>query len=605
MTLKLSNLNIGVRMGLGFALVLLMMVAMTVMTYLALSNVNESTAHIRDESLPYTLLSEQMVLDTVQVQQYLTDASVTRDREVMQEAEQHARSFKEGLSEFGEMYRQENDNASLRELEQLEAAFDTYYATGKQMTGAYIDEGFEAGNRVMERFDADSLVLQEKIREFNQQQVDEIYAMTGNVVASADQVKTTQIVLGIIAIFLGLIVSVLITRSITAPVAMSVDLAQEIAKGDFTRRLDMHRHDEVGKLGKALDAMSDSLLKKAEIAETIAKGDLSSDVELASEKDQLGKAFRDMSSILNDVIGQVKAASDQVTSGSQAMSSSSEELSQGATEQAASAEEASSSIEQMVANIRQNSDNAQETEKIAVEGSRNARESGEAVTKTVTAMKEIADKILIVEEIARQTNLLALNAAIEAARAGEHGKGFAVVAAEVRKLAERSQQAAGEINALSVSSVDVAETAGTALDTLVPNIQRTAELVQEIAAASREQDAGADQIASAIQQLDSVIQQNASSSEEMASTSEELSSQSEQLQEMIAFFKVKQIRNRSRSGRPQQEKRGEQKQGDSVSRTVDKNSETIEKAGNAAEGQAMTNVASSSPDRFDEEFEQF
>jgi methyl-accepting chemotaxis protein len=214
-------------------------------------------------------------------------------------------------------------------------------------------------------------------------------------------------------------------------------------------------------------------------------------------------------------------------------------MSQGATEQSASAEEASSSIEEMTANIRQNTDNAMQTEKIAVQSAQEAEQGGKAVADTVSAMKEIANKIVIIEEIARQTNLLALNAAIEAARAGEHGKGFAVVAAEVRKLAERSQSAAGEINSLSVSSVEVAELAGTMLENIVPSIQKTSELVQEIAAASREQDAGAEQINNSIQQLDKVIQQNAASTEEMASTSEELNSQSDQLREMMGFFKVK------------------------------------------------------------------
>ena len=195
----------------------------------------------------------------------------------------------------------------------------------------------------------------------------------------------------------------------------------------------------------------------------------------------------------------------------------------------------------MTANIRQNADNAKETEKIALKGAEDATSGGQAVQDTVTAMKSIADKIMIIEEIARQTNLLALNAAIEAARAGEQGKGFAVVAAEVRKLAERSQLAAAEISELSVSSVEVAENAGSLLAAMVPNIQRTAELVQEIAAASIEQDAGAEQISRAIQQLDSVIQTNASSSEEMASTAEELSSQAEQMQAAIGFFTVAQF----------------------------------------------------------------
>jgi methyl-accepting chemotaxis protein len=195
-------------------------------------------------------------------------------------------------------------------------------------------------------------------------------------------------------------------------------------------------------------------------------------------------------------------------------------------------------MEQMVSNIKQNADNAQQTDKIANKSATDAQESGKSVLEAVAAMKEIASKISIIEEIARQTNLLALNAAIEAARAGEHGKGFAVVAAEVRKLAERSQKAAGEINQLSGTTVTVSGKAGEMLEKLVPDIQRTAELVQEITAASKEQDTGAEQINKALQQLEKVIQQNASASEEMASTTEELSAQSDQLVSALAFFRT-------------------------------------------------------------------
>jgi methyl-accepting chemotaxis protein len=193
-------------------------------------------------------------------------------------------------------------------------------------------------------------------------------------------------------------------------------------------------------------------------------------------------------------------------------------------------------MEEMVSNIKQNADNAQQTDKIANKSAKDAQESGKSVLEAVAAMKEIADKISIIEEIARQTNLLALNAAIEAARAGEHGKGFAVVAAEVRKLAERSQKAAGEINQLSANTLKVSEKSGEMLDKLVPDIQRTAELVQEITAASKEQDAGAEQINKALQQLEQVIQQNASAAEEMASTTEELTGQSDQLVSALSFF---------------------------------------------------------------------
>jgi len=337
---------------------------------------------------------------------------------------------------------------------------------------------------------------------------------------------------------LGIVLAWLISSNISRAVATTLGAIKNVEAGDFTKQIDVSTSDEFGELAQAFNRMSKALNRQAEVADQIANGQLNVTVELASDRDQLGRSLENMVKKLREVIGEVRNSVANVASGAQAMSASSEEMSQGASEQAASAEEASSSVEEMTANIRQNAENATLTEKIAIQASDEADKSGQAVNDTVHAMKAIAEKINIVEEIARQTNLLALNAAIEAARAGEQGKGFAVVAAEVRKLAERSQLAAGEINELSISSVTAAEEAGAMLSSLVPSIQRTSELVQEISAASREQDAGAEQIGRAIQQLDSVIQQNASASEEMASTSEELSSQSEQLSEMISFFSV-------------------------------------------------------------------
>ncbi len=319
--------------------------------------------------------------------------------------------------------------------------------------------------------------------------------------APAIKIRTINSILALVVMAIAALVVYVVARKVVVPITKAAQLAETIRLGDLSERLETDLQDEVGQLSKALNAMADGLEQKAQLAGEIAGGDLTVDIQLASDKDQLGKALQDMTGVLNDVIQQVMVASENVASGSQALASASQEMSQGATEQSASAEEASSSIEEMTANIRQNTDNAMQTEKIAVQSAQEAAQGGQAVTDTVTAMKEIADKIVIIEEIARQTNLLALNAAIEAARAGEHGKGFAVVAAEVRKLAERSQIAAGEINSLSSSSVEVAEGAGKMLDNIVPNIQRTSELVQEIAAASREQDAGAEQINSSIQQL--------------------------------------------------------------------------------------------------------
>ncbi len=272
----------------------------------------------------------------------------------------------------------------------------------------------------------------------------------------------------------------------------------------------------------------------------VAGGDLtrSPEIESGDEIGMLARSIGSMVEKLNRVVGDVQSAAANVSSVSQVIRSSSDQMSQGSTEQAAAAEEASSSIEEMNAAIRQNADNALQTEHIAIKSAGDAEESGTAVAEAVGAMNEIAQKISIVEEIARQTNMLALNAAIEAARAGEHGKGFAVVAAEVRKLAERSQVAAADISRISRSSVDVAATAGAMLGKLVPDIQKTSQLVQEISASTREQASGAEQINVSIQQLNTVIQHNAGSAEEMASMAAELSSQATHLLDVVEFFKT-------------------------------------------------------------------
>jgi methyl-accepting chemotaxis protein len=319
----------------------------------------------------------------------------------------------------------------------------------------------------------------------------------GNAIYAESKKYMILMMLGGVAF--GVAIGIYMSRKITKPLGMALESANMLAKGDLRVTLVSETKDEVGQLVEALGVMVKSV---------------------------------------SDVIADVRVAADNVASGSQELSATSEQMSQGATEQAAAAEEASSSTEQMVSNIRQNADNAHQTDSIASRSAQDAKVGGDSVYQTVDAMKKIAGKISIIEEIARQTNLLALNAAIEAARAGEHGKGFAVVASEVRKLAERSQTAAGEINQLASSSVEIAVKAGEMLSKLVPDIQKTAELVQEISSASAEQTTGVQQINKAIQQLDQVIQQNASASEEMSATSEELASQADQLKNTISFFKL-------------------------------------------------------------------
>jgi methyl-accepting chemotaxis protein len=311
-----------------------------------------------------------------------------------------------------------------------------------------------------------------------------------------------------------------------------------VSIGDLDQKIEISTNDEIKDLVDTVNVMTENLRATAALADQIADGDLTVQPKPLSDKDTLGIALQRMVERLRDVIADAIASANNVSAGSQEMSATAEQLSQGATEQASSTEEASASMEQMAATIKQSADNAAQTEKIARQSAADAIASGEAVSNAVIAMQTIAEKIMVVQEIARQTDLLALNAAVEAARAGEHGRGFAVVASEVRKLAERSQAAAAEISTLSDRTVKTAQSAGDMLSKLVPDIQRTAELVEEISAGSREQNAGAAQINTAIQQLDKVTQQNTSAAEQMSATSEELAGQAEQLQTAISYFRI-------------------------------------------------------------------
>jgi methyl-accepting chemotaxis protein len=510
----LKNMRIGNRMALGFGVLLLVMAALIWEGLHCMNDIQSQLDRIVKVNNVRIDSCNDVMKDTDQVFINLRNIVISSIPEKQKEYQQRIDKFRTA------------SGADLKKVEELTTKDDkkAWDIIGKIKEGtaqvsALNDRviALAVGKKVAEAASLLSLEaapagrkLAESIDELIDHNAERNAARHEEAVKQYQSARIVMLVLGGCALVLAVLTALFLTRGIVRPLNEAVAAANALAAGDLTVQIESKSTDETGTMLSAMHNM-------------VAK--------------------------LREIVQEVTAASDNVAAGSTELASSAESMSQGATEQAAAAEEASSSMEQMSSNIKQNADNAIQTEKIAVKSAADAREGGEAVQQTVTAMKAIAGKINIIEEIARQTNLLALNAAIEAARAGEHGKGFAVVASEVRKLAERSQNAAAEIAQLSTSSVEVAEKAGAMLIRMVPDIQKTAELVQEISASCREQDSGAEQINKAMQQLDQVIQQNASASEEMSSTSEELSSQAEQLQTAISFFNVGQAAGRRGAAR--------------------------------------------------------
>lgn len=412
--------------------------------------------------------------------------------EALAEAALHAAHSNEEKAEFEHV---------LKLLIQIETEHQNYEKHAKQsfelVTTGKLHAAFELAEKIE--------IEEEKLNHELGQLEEEIVSFTAKAArqAEADEKSGFALImtLSIIAISIGILLSMLIVRAISKPLATMLAAVDELrdGDGDLTYRLPDFGNNEIGKTAKSLNGFIERI---------------------------------------QGVISEVSCSVSNISSASQQVSTTAQDISQSAAEQAASIEETSATIEQMSATINQNTENARATEAISDEASKQASAGGKAVEETVSAMRSIADKINLIEDIAYKTNLLALNAAIEAARAGEHGKGFAVVADEVRKLAERSQTAASEISNEAVKSVEVSERAGKMIDNVVPNVEKTASLIQEIAAASNEQKTGTDQIVTAVSQMDKVAQQSAASSEELAATSEELSSQAEQLQEMIGYFKI-------------------------------------------------------------------